>query len=292
MDEPSAQVIQAFKQMAPYLDGTLKLTPNPGATKRPKHADQKRDNKPSQHQELNALVPAVKLMARLVVNLDRDMQMHKREDTFILFFNRSESTGSLQKLLKAAEDWHSKATTGSSSSPMMPLRQHLLQILLQDLMDRIQRLVDAPEGSDLMQAAVKTLTILPDRTFPYLEWSAQKQAMQVAQRPAISLQKMHQNCTELLDMMRDVSIIQRFHALPMKDNSPIAPWRLQLALRADRPWELIQSLSQSSVWSLMAMSMKPHNRFQSPMAERLETMLELRPKGKGRGKGKSKDRKK
>ena len=28
MDEPSAQVIQAFKQMAPYLDSTLKLTPN------------------------------------------------------------------------------------------------------------------------------------------------------------------------------------------------------------------------------------------------------------------------
>ena len=78
----------------------------------------------------------------------------------------------------------------------------------------------------------------------------------------------------------------------MKDSSPIAPWRLQLALRADRPWELIYSLSQSSVWSLMAMSMKPHNRFQSPMAERLETMLELRPKGKGSGKGKGKDRKK
>ena len=35
-EDASSQVFQAFRSLAPFLDGTLKLTPNPGATKRQK----------------------------------------------------------------------------------------------------------------------------------------------------------------------------------------------------------------------------------------------------------------
>ena len=95
---------------------------------------------------------------------------------------------------------------------------------------------------------------------------------------------MHQHCTELLDMFRDPAIILRFHALPTKPESVVSPWRLQVSLRADRPWELLQALCQSSVWTLMATSLKQHSRFQSPLALKLEESLGLKTM-KGTGKG-------
>ena len=283
-EDASAQVLQAFQSLAPLLDGSLKLTTNPGATKRQKvdaQSDKKKD-KPTA--ESSNLLPAIQLMAKLVISLDRDQQLQKKEDTYLFFFNSKEPTGSLGVLQKAAEEWHHQATLQPSSPSKTPLRQKLLQTLLIDLMDRIQKLADAPPESPLMQKAVQSMILLPDRTFPYLEWDHTTKALQISKRTPISLQKMHQHCTELLDMFRDPSIILRFHALPTKPESAVSPWRLQVSLRADRPWELLQALCQSSVWTLMATSLKQHSRFQSPLALKLEESLGLKSM-KGTGKG-------
>ena len=288
-EDASSQVFQAFRSLAPFLDGSLKLTPNPGALKRQKVRPDSKDLKDDKSNVDSGLTPALQVMAKMLIHLDRDQQMQKREDTYIFFFNSAEETGSLHLLRKTAEQWHNQSTQGSSSL-RTPLRQLLLQKLFQDLMDRIQKLLDAPEGSELMQKAMDAMILLPDRTFPYLEWNPIKKALQVSKKTPLSLNKMHQNCTEMLDMLSDPSIIQRFHALPVKENSNVAPWRLQVSLRADRPWELLQALASSSVWTLMATSLKPHSRMQSPLALQLEQMMSLttgKDHKKGKGKGKS-----
>ena len=288
-EDASSQVFQAFRSLAPFLDGSPKLTPNPGALKRQKVRPDSKDHKDDKSSVDSGLTPALQVMARMLIHLDRDQQMQKREDTYIFFFNSAEETGSLHLLRKTAEQWHNQSTQGSSSL-RTPLRQLLLQKLFQDLMDRIQKLLDAPEGSELMQKAMDAMILLPDRTFPYLEWNPVKKALQVSKKTPLSLNKMHQNCTEMLDMLSDPSIIQRFHALPVKENSNVAPWRLQVSLRADRPWELLQALASSSVWTLMATSLKPHSRMQSPLALQLEQMMGLttgKDHKKGKGKGKS-----
>ena len=240
-EDASAQVLQAFQNLAPLLDGTLKLSANPAATKRQRVAAHlAKKDKPSA--ETSNLLPVLQVMAKLVLSLDRENQLQKKEDTYLFFFNSKETSGSLGILKKAAEDWHQQATLQPPSSLKTPLRQKLLQTLLTDLLDRIQKLGDAPPESPLMQKAVQTMTILPDRTFPYLEWDHNTTALQISKRTPISLQKMHQHCTELLDMFRDSSLIQRFHALPTAPESAVSPWRLQVSIRADRPWELLQAL--------------------------------------------------
>ena len=286
----SAQVIQAFRSLAPYMDTTLKLAPNPGATKRPR-VNQGTDRKDHrQKDDEGEILPAMQLMARMVINMDRDWQMLKREDTFVLFFNNQEPTGSLKMLLETATTWHQQAQQDPSLSLRTPLRQKLVQTLMIDLMDRIQKLLEAKEGSDLLNSALQSSIILPNKTFPYMEWNPTTRSLQVSNRPPLSVAKLHQHCTELLDMFKDASVIQRFHALPVKEGSNTSPWRLQLCLRDDRPWQLMQSLNQSSVWTLMAMSLKQHSRYQSPLANRLEQALGMTPSTgsqKGRGKGKN-----
>ena len=201
-EDASSQVFQAFRSLAPFLDGSLKLTPNPGALKRQKVRPDSKDLKDDKSNVDSGLTPALQVMARMLIHLDRDQQMQKREDTYIFFFNSAEETGSLHLLRKTAEQWHNQSTQGSSSL-RTPLRQLLLQKLFQDLMDRIQKLLDAPEGSELMQKAMDAMILLPDRTFPYLEWNPVKKALQVSKKTPLSLE---QNAPEL---HRDVGHAER-----------------------------------------------------------------------------------
>jgi len=60
-----------------------------------------------------------------------------------------------------------------------------------------------------------------------------------------------------------------------------------IELRSDRPYELMASLTHSSIWLLAGTTLKPHVPKQSSLASTLQQMMPTAP-GKGRGKGKSK----
>ena len=90
-------------------------------------------------------------------------------------------------------------------------------------------------------------------------------------------------------MIRVPTLIQRFHALPVKEGSLVAPWRLQLALRDNAPYELLLGLCQSQIWALIATNLKQHNLFQSHQATTLAQSAGL-PQTKGHGKGKHKQK--
>eukprot|EP00435_Cladocopium_sp_Y103_P009775 s4213_g2.t1 len=86
-------------------------------------------------------------------------------------------------------------------------------------------------------------------------------------------------CQDLLEMVTDVNLVRRFHALPTKSKSSVSPWKLQLSVRIHNPWNLFLELPQSSVWLLLGTSLKRHANFQSPLA----LSLHLHPgKTKGR----------
>ena len=89
-------------------------------------------------------------------------------------------------------------------------------------------------------------------------------------------------------MMQDGELIIRFHALRSpNEQQKIIPWRLQLNLRSDRPFELLHHLAKNSVWMAVGASMKQHTLHQTPLATTLQSMMggsKAPPKGKGRGK--------
>ena len=290
-DGAAQQMLQTFQCLAPLLDRTLQLEPNPGATKRIRVDQPPKGNgkhAPKQGDHPQDVQTTLQLMARLMLRLDRDMQMLSREHTFLWFFSCKEPQGALTLLVQKAADWHQQALQPASSSTMTPLRQTLLQVLISAVMTRLQKLAEANETSELKQAALKNHLLLPDQTIPYMEWNGHQKCLQLSKKTPVSLPKMGQHLQELQDMFRDVGLIQRFHALPVKSTSEVAPWRLQLSMRGDRPFELLQHLCHSQVWTMVGANLKLHSLTQSSQATSLADHPGLTSPGKSKGKGKQK----
>jgi len=93
----------------------------------------------------------------------------------------------------------------------------------------------------------------------------------------------------MLEALSDVNLVRRFHALPTGQNQDVTPWKLQISMRSDQPWQILQMLSHSALWLTMGGSLKPHSQTQSPLAHQLQTTLGMtKGTSKGKGKGKSK----
>lgn len=291
MDGMAAQhQIQAtFNQLAPLLqavtDQSLKLDPNPNKQKKAKNEHTKgkgKSAKPPDGEPAPAqLAQAMLVMSKLLIRLDRDLQSIKQEDSFLLFFNNKQPTGALPILMKAAQAWHQQQQEEEKQTPWMPLRQKLFQTLFNELLTKITQLGEASPQSDLIKAAVQQRLLLEDRTMPFLEWSRQKQCLQVSKIAALSLRTMKANIEDLIEASTEPSLIKAFHALPA--GGEVTPWRLQLSPRSDREFLLLKSLTGSSAWTLMGTSLKLHNQMQSSLATQLSTLMV--PKGKGKGKG-------
>ena len=133
------------------------------------------------------------------------------------------------------------------------------------------------------------MSFLQDSTCPYLEWDSVQKQLKLSQRTPLPLKKMVENVQEFLDMCAQKDLMHRFHSLPAQD--AVTPWKLQLSLRADREFQLMQVFCQSSVWNLLGVTVKAHNHYQSSLATQLAATLGLhqtKGKTKGRGKGKAK----
>ena len=289
-----AQIWKSFREMMPDLqtikDETLSLSQNPGLQKRPrKDHDHKGKGKHRVVDPVDQDHPSLRLMARLMIQHDQELQSLRRESTFILFFDNQDKTGSLTCLLTSAEKLKNRFQQTPRPQPWIPLRQQLMQDLFNELLSRLNRLGAADPQSDLITAAKKSLILLEDLSCPYLEWHSAKGQLQVSQRQPLSLKRVCQIVQEFLEMLTSESLVMAFHALPSKGTT--SPWKLQLSVRADQEYYLPKSLCHLGIWTTMAASLKCHTLHQSALATQLSESLQLFPKrGKGKGKGpKAKD---
>ena len=268
--DATSQILATFQSLVPHLQTTLdkdlKLEPNPGATKRPRNdgasKGKGKKTKPEDEQTQQNRGNVLAILTKLVLRQDQEIQSLRREDTFLFFFDSNTKGGSLQVMLQAAEQWHQLAQVEPRPKPWTPLRQKLMQTLLQELLTRLTQLVEADPLSQLVRTAQASNILLADMTCPYLDWNPQQKKLVVGSR----------------------SPIKAFHALPPSAQGTITPWRLQMSIRADREFLLMQSLCGSSIWVLMATSLKVHNQTRSGLAVQLAQALQPQ---KGRGKTKT-----
>jgi hypothetical protein len=291
VDEATAQIWQAFQGMAPMLDATLKLSQQaPPKRQRKGEHKQGAPPKPKGQPDQQQLTQAMMLLAKLAIKMDRELQMMKKEDTFIFFFVNKGKEGCLQELVQATDQWVNQLQEHRQSqplTPMMPLRQHLMQVLFNTLLTRVQKLGEAQDGSEVVKAAQHNLVLLADRSCPFLDWDRNKKELVVSKKQPLSLKRIHQICTDLLEALTDHQLVVKFHALPEGQNQTVSPWRLQVSMRQDGPWQLLNSLCHSAIWLLVGTSLKSHSLLQSPLAHQLQQTLNLpsnNTKGKGKGK--------
>ena len=280
------QVIEAFSQLAPlFRDNSLKLEPNPRVTKQRKRETPGQTGKPPQQadhdqQEALPVMQLVRTMANLIIKHDQELQNLRKMDQFILFLS-SEPLGALHLLAQESKIWKQKME--ASTPHMLSLRQHLTITLLKALRQRAEQIVQAKDTEELYLTSVQKGLILKDRSFLFHKWDHAEKKLVLDKKTPISAAKMGQHLEELLEMLQDPYLVIRFHSLkPHSQDLQSVPWRLQLNLRSDRPYELFLHLAHSSLWMLVGASMKPHSLGQSGLATAVQSLMN----GKGKGKGK------
>ena len=170
----------------------------------------------------------------------------------------------------------------------MPLRQHLSTWVLGDLLTKATKVSQAPADADLLKTCLTRKIVLQDGSWPFMRWDATAKALTLDKRPAVSMSKMLEHLTELVEDFRVPDLVVRFHAMGTSPPPAPIPWKLQLNLRCDRPYDLLKSLVGSTVWMLIGTSIKVHHAKPSALATRLQNLLPSPVKGKGKGRGKNK----
>lgn len=293
----SAQVMEVFSNLAHlFQDPTLKLAPNPRQTKArrrdgPSVKEQVGEDQEMVEDDAQPTQKLLKALLQLVVRHDQEIQSMRRMDQFILFLS-PDPQGALHLLMQEAAQWKQKMDDVSKSQ-MMPLRQHLMITLVNVLHSRAGKIVECKDSDQLYLTSVQKGVILPDRSFPFHRWDPHQKQLVIDKKTPISSLKMKQHLEELLDMLTDRELIVRFHAMkpPNTQLDQVVPWRLQINVRSDRPYELLFQLAFNAIWMTVGATMKPHSQGQTPLATMVQSMIHS-PKGKGKGKSKGKAAKK
>ena len=277
--DAQVQMLEAFRGVASLVDSTLKLSPDPRHPKRRKDAPTSADGVAKEDKDL---LPMVKLMAQLLLRHEQDLQCLHRVDTFILFCNR-EPTGLLNVMIHQTGQWKQQLEKPQLIRP--PLRQHLFQAMLNDLLTKVTKISQCPKEDKLIQAMLKTGMLMEDYSWPFLKWDPAKRAMIRTSQQPISMKRMMEDLTELIEQGTNAQLVQRFHSLSPKSEAQVVPWRLQLNLRMDTAWNMLLHLTQNSVWSIQGANLKAHSQQESRQAQDLRALLQP-SKGKSKGKGK------
>eukprot|EP00435_Cladocopium_sp_Y103_P007747 s1186_g2.t1 len=174
-----------------------------------------------------------------------------------------------QGMAKETQHWQEQRQQ-SPSTMTMPLRQHLVCWLLRELAARIKAVAESKQAEELHQKCLARKLILEDMSFPYLKWDANSKSLQVDQKKKlVQMSKIMQHVEELKEGFRDSTLVVRFQGLPTSSQTATFPWKLQLNLRTQRPYELLLALTHSAVWLLLGTSLKVHATTPSTLAKNL-----------------------
>lgn len=95
------------------------------------------------------------------------------------------------------------AGPGSPQPGHLPLRVTLASKTFQELLQRLQKIANAPTEDPLRKALIQQKAILPDMTIPFQQWN---------------------QAAELVETFRAPCSATRFHALPAPQDSKIVTW--------------------------------------------------------------------
>ena len=281
------QIQETFQFLSSLLDmgPKLKSNPKPPKQRRTAELDKAAKTAPvppeSESQQLRQLLL---ILGQLALRHERSLNLLQSTDSFIMFF-RVEQTGALTGLIQESQKWHEQLK--SAKPPLAPLRQHLCQWLLTDLLNRATKVAESKPGEQLHKICMEKKLINEDMSWPFLRWDPSQKALTIDSKKAISMQKMLQHLTDLIEDFREPSLVLKFQGLTTSTQQTTVPWKLQLNLRADRPHDLLTALAHSAIWTLVGTSLKPHSTQHSGLAKQLHQMMNP-TKGHSKGAGKAK----
>ena len=200
-----------------------------------------------------------------------------QQDQFIIFLQASQK-GVLGHLIQRTQKWKKEVETQNASSS---LKHVLWQQLIQLLSERFGHLAQATSNSELWKEATASSMLTSAGAWPYLMWCPKDRRLKMTDRPPIPMVKMQSQIEELVEISTQQDQIIRFKSLKaMGENmeaSQVCPWLIQVSMRHQRLWELLQLLSGSALWLLIQARLRPHQMRENPLASSLAKQELRRP---------------
>ena len=216
----------------------------------------------------------LRLMSRVILQQEETIARLRQEKCFVLFM-KNEQEGIVQALLQVSREWNKKKEEGGAVL-RSPLRTLLMQSMLQELQNRMQKEVATEEGKAVL---LKRGWLTSENSWVYLKWDRQaKQLIQDPDRPALQ----HAEAIRLLTWVMKAlqgDIIQRFGSSGLHKSETalkaVSTFHLEVAMRgptALEMYEAFSTLTANSAMHLIGVSLKKDRMPQSALAKQLATI--------------------
>ena len=276
------ELLETFAAMAPLLSK---------ATQRAKGDERDSEKAKTQHklteeaQRLD-LQPVVLQMAKLLIRMDADQNLLRKQDSFV-FYMQMEEESVIHILSKQAKQWHQEMTQQEGqmkTQEWKPLRVTLMQTMAETLQMRLLKLYSCKQSDPLFQTAMHHNLVNDKGEFFFQKWDASSQKLVQTSQAPVGMDRMKRYVDQLVETLQDPANVVKFHALKASGDQRVTPWILQVALRCDELQTLLEQLMGCKVWNLLGATLKAHSLPQSSQAEHLKSLI---GKGKSAGKGKA-----
>jgi hypothetical protein len=295
MDLHDQELLESFRHLGPLLQAASQYKrekdEEPHA-KRPKQEDKGDAEQPLTKQQVqNAMMSMMKIMATLVLQHEKSVQLLHRQDSFV-FYAQVSPQGAIPLLTQLAVEWKDLYKKNPEGMKLPTMRTFLLRGLIKEVHQRVQKMGKSKAGEDLWDKAIQTGVLQKDGAWTYHKWSHEEKCLIPAGRDPLPMTRVLRQLQHLEELLEDSTHVVRFQSL--KALTTVIPWYLLVSMRQDDCALSLGELQQLGMWSFMGLSLKAHNQTQSKQAQLLQQCLQQTSgtaKSKGKGKhGKSKGR--
>ena len=277
------ELLETFGALAPLLRKANKDPKEDGRD--PKKA--KTQHKCQETAQALDLPQVVLQMAKLLIRLDVDNNMMRKQDSFV-FYMQMEQESVVHALTAKAKSWHHEMAQQEGTMKTQewrPLRATLMQTLALTLQQRLKRLYECTATDPLFQTAAHHNVLNTKGEFFFQRWDATSKTLTQTDQAPIAMERMKRYADQFVENTMEAANILKFHSLRTSGDQQMTPWLLQISLRCDELQTLLETLAGCKVWNLLGASLKMHTMHQSHQAQQLQNLL---GKGKSAGKGKAK----
>lgn len=269
--EEAKEVLSIFTNMAPVLNHLKPPVTDGREPKRARHPGENASEAAPQ------VLQVLQALTRLCLQLDRDAQTLRQQDTFIIFL-ANEEQAVLPRLIQETAHWKKMVENKTCTRP---LRCVLIQAFLVSVQDRMKQLVQSAQMGKARQVAIEKGLLTSDGCWPFHRWDNVQHTLILDQKQALKFDQVTQLIDELIETATQDDWVLSFHSLKGGElvANKIIPWKLQISLRMQEPWRILCTLSQNQVWQTVGASLRQHTQRMSPAATHLQHCA-----GKGHGK--------
>ncbi|CAE7773628.1 pol [Symbiodinium sp. CCMP2592] len=213
----------------------------------------------------------LRLMSRIILQQEETICHLRNEKCFVLFL-KHEQEGILKQLMAVSKEWNEKKEK-TPDQLNSPLRTLLLQSMLQELLNRVQKETATQEGRATL---VSRGWLTQDHHWAYLRWDRQAKQLTQDTRPPFQHADLVRLITWMLkelqgDIIQTFKSMPPFHKLDMQTVKSTT-FKLEISLRGQTSLEMHEAfakLAACSVTHLIGVSIKRDSLAQSPLARQL-----------------------